>query len=150
MRRIWLAAAAAILATGATVPAAELSSGIVTHLEEDPYVYISSTRKSGELGTPAEIWFSWDGNQVIVGTSVESYRVKRIKAGRPGAKIAVQNAQGPSFRATGALDTSKAAQDQMIEMFATKYGDRFKESWQQKFREGFAQGTRVVVRYTPE
>ena len=49
-----------------------------------------------------------------------------------------------------ALETSKAAQDQMIETFAKKYGDRFKDSWQQKFRDGFDQGTRVVVRYTPE
>lgn len=141
---------AVLLTTALTAAAADLPAEIVSHLEKDPYVYISSTRKSGELGKPAEIWFSWDGKDVIVGTSVESYRVKRIKAGRPAAKIAVENAEGPSFKATGALENSKAAQDKMIETFAEKYGSRFKDNWQQKFVDGFAAGTRVVVRYTPE
>lgn len=150
MRRFTLAAVAAFLSVSLVVGAAELSAEITSHLEKDPYVYISSMRKSGEFGTPAEIWFSWDGKTVLVGTSVKSYRVKRIKAGRPSARIAVENAEGPSFDATGALVDGKEAQEAMIAAFAKKYGESFTDKWQAKFREGFASGTRILVRYTPK
>jgi len=150
MRRLTLAAVAAFLSFSLVAVAGELSAEITSRLEKDPYVYISSMRKSGEFGTPAEIWYSWDGKTVVVGTSVESYRVKRIKAGRTAAKIAVGNPEGPSFQATGALVADAAAQEAMIAAFAKKYGDSFTEKWQAKFREGFASGTRTLVRYTPK
>ena len=80
---------------------------------------------------------------------MKSYRVRRIQAGRPAARIWVENTDGPWFAAKGALVDDRAAQDRMIEPFSKKYGDSFKSSWKAKFREGFASGTRVLVRYTP-
>ena len=70
------AIAVGLLASVAT--ADELPTEIVEHLRTDPYVYVSSTRKSGQLGAAAEIWFDWDGKAVLVGTSIDSYRVRRI------------------------------------------------------------------------
>ncbi len=151
MRRFIVLATAVLLtaAAAAAAIAAGLPAEITAHLEKDSYVYIASTRKSGDLGGAAEIWFSWDGKTVLVGTSVKSFRVRRIQAGRTAARIWVENTDGSWFDAEGALVAGKVAQDQMIAAFASKYGDAFKESWQAKFREGFEQGTRVLVRYTP-
>ena len=139
--------AVSMLVTGAR--ASDLPSHILGHLEKDEYVYIASTRKSGELGTAAEIWFWWDGSDVFVGTNVGSYRVRRIKAGRPAARIWVKDTDGPWFAATGALVDGRDAQDRMIETYSEKYGDSFTKSWKAKFRAGFDAGTTVVVRYTP-
>lgn len=153
MRRFAIAifvAAVMAASAGAARAASDLPEDIVGHLEKDPYVYISSTRKSGDLGSAAEIWFSWDGETVLVGTSVKSYRVKRIRAGRTAARIWVENAEGPWFGATGELVEGKGAQKKMLEDFATKYGDSFTDGWQAKFEEGFAAGTRILVRYTPD
>jgi hypothetical protein len=150
MRRILcsivlLVAAAAPAQAGTALPA-----DIVSRLESDPFVYISSTRKSGELGTPAEIWFAWDGSTLVVGTPPTSYRVRRIRAGRPQARIWVTGAgKGPWFDATGAVDDAPAAQESMIAAFRKKYGERFAGKWEENFRTGFKNGTRVLVRYTP-
>jgi len=149
MRGFFCAAAAVLVGLAVTATAAELPADIVEHLERDPYVYISSTRKSGDLGAASEIWFSWDGEAVLVGTGVKSYRVRRIRAGRTAARIWLGGTDGPWFGATGSLLEGKAAEDAMLDAFGEKYGDTFKESWKAKFREGFEKGTRVVVRYTP-
>lgn len=149
MRRVLPTTAAALALLVSMAVAADLPADITGHLEKDPYVYIASTRKSGDLGAAAEIWFDWNGKTVLVGTSVDSYRVKRIQAGRTAARIWVENNEGPWFGATGELVKDEAAQNAMIAAFAKKYGAAFEGKWQAKFREGFAQGTRVLVRYTP-
>lgn len=128
--------------------AAALSPALDRALRESKYVYVSSERKSGALGTPAEIWFSYDGRAVYVGTRPGSWRVRRIKAGRPKARIAVGAEDGPSFEAKGEIVRDVAAEQRLMAEFARKYPDawaRFADG----FREGFKTGERVLVRYTP-
>jgi hypothetical protein len=128
---------------------AELAKDLTQGLETAKYVYISSTRKDGALSTPAEIWFLWHDGAVYVGTRPTSWRVKRIKAGRPEAKIAVGSATGPSFMATGSLVTDPKIQALMLEAYAQKYPD----GWPQHadgFRSGFKDGSRVIVKYLPK
>jgi hypothetical protein len=74
--------------------------------------------------------------------------VKRIKAGRPQAKIWVGKADGPSFVATGALVDAAPIEGVLFETFAKKYGEHWK-SYEERFRSGFKDGSRVLVRYTP-
>ena len=138
----------ALLLTPLAAPA-ELAKDLSQGLETAKYVYISSTRKDGALGAPAEIWFLWHDGAVYVGTRPSSWRVKRIKAGRPEAKIAVGSANGPSFTATGSLVTDPRIQALMLESYAKKYPD----GWAQHadgFRSGFKDGSRVVVKYVPK
>ncbi|MDG2306233.1 MAG: hypothetical protein P8R42_16595 [Candidatus Binatia bacterium] len=149
MRRLTVTAFALFLLLATFATAADLPTEIVQHLEKDPYVYISSTRKSGDLSAAAEIWFAWDGTDLVVGTNVKSYRVRRIQAGRAAARIWVENSDGPWFGATGAVVNDEKAQDALVAAFAKKYGEKFTESWQAKFRKGFGEGTTVVVRYVP-
>jgi hypothetical protein len=132
----------------ATIASAASSPEITKALDSATYVYVQSERKSGEMSKPAEIWFFVDEGVVYVGTRPTSYRVKRIKAGRTKARIAVGSADGPSFDATGAIVNDKALQEKMMAAYAKKYPEgwaKFAES----FRKGFETGDRVLVAYTP-
>lgn len=147
MRRF--APLAVLVAALVTTAAAALSPDVDRALRDAKYVYVQSERKSGQLGKPAEIWFYYDGKAVYVGTPPTSWRVRRIKAGRKKAHIAVGKADGPAFDATGEVVHDAAAEQKMMEEYARKYP----EGWARfadKFREGFKSGERVLVRYTPK
>jgi hypothetical protein len=148
MRRF--ASLTVLLATLATTAAAALSPDVDRALHDAKYVYVQSERKSGQLGKAAEIWFYYDGKAVYVGTPPTSWRVRRIKAGRRKAHIAVGKADGPAFDATGEVVKDPATEQQkMMDEYARKYP----EGWARfadKFREGFKSGERVLVRYTPK
>jgi hypothetical protein len=139
-----------------------LSKDLAAELAAAKYVYIASTRKDGALGKPSEIWFFSDGEAVYVGTSPKSWRVRRIKAGRPQAKIWIGKPDGashfnategdleglPSFAARGEIVNDAKMQEKMFEAYAKKY----KAGWSQHesgFRDGFKDGSRVMLKYTP-
>ena len=146
MRR--LAAVVVHLALIATAGAA-LSPDLDRVLGESKYVYVQSQRKAGELGKPAEIWFYYDGKAVYVGTPPTTWRVRRIKRGRPRARIAVGKADGPAFEARGEVVHDAAAEQRLMDEYARKYP----EGWSRfadKFRDGFKNGERVLVCYAPK
>lgn len=126
-----------------------LAPDIQKALESSPFVYISSTRKDGSLSQPAEIWFMYHDGAVYVGTRPNSWRVRRIKAGRPEAKIAVGKVDGPSFTATGSLPNEPAIQELLLKEYARKYPQGW-ETHEQSFRQGFKDGSRVLVKYVPK
>jgi hypothetical protein len=142
------AATALALALVSTATAA-LSPDVEKALREDKYVYIQSERKSGEFSKPAEIWFFYDDGAVWVGTPPTSFRVRRIKAGRKKARIAVGTANGPSFDATGEVVKDAAMEQRLMTEFARKYPQGW-DRFSQKFRDGFKNGERVLVRYRPK
>ena len=127
---------------------AELPKDVQQQLTTSKFVYISSTRKDGTLSTPAEIWFLWHDGAVYVGTRPTSWRVRRIQAGRPQAKIAVGKVDGPSFMATGSLVTDPAIEALLMKTYAEKYPDGW-STHADNFRQGFKDRSRVVVKYTP-
>lgn len=141
-----LAAVAVLLA--AVGAAAALSPELERALRESKYVYVQSERKSGALGKPAEIWFWYDGSALYVGTRPASWRVRRLRAGRTRARIAVGRADGPSFEATGSLVRDPKLEMRLMEEFARKYPEGWAR-YADGFREGFKTGERVLVRYTP-
>jgi len=127
---------------------AELPPDLTKLLGTSEFVYISSTRKDGTLSRPAEIWFMYHDGAVWVGTRPDSWRVKRIKWGRPQAKIWVGKQDGPAFTARGELVKDAAAEKVLLETFAKKYPQGWSK-WEKSFRDGFADGSRVLVKYTP-
>ena len=132
----------------ATQALAGLTAEQEKQLADATYVYVQSERKSGEWSRPAEIWFFADGGKVYVGTRPESWRVKRIKAGRAKARIAIGKMDGPAFQATGAVVHDPAAEEKMMAAYAKKYPDGWKK-FEANFRQGFKTGERVLVAYTP-
>lgn len=118
-------------------------------LANSRYVYISSQRKDGSFGAAAEIWFLFHEGAVWVGTTPQSWRAKRIAAGRPNAKIAIGKIDGPSFNAKGEIVKDPKVEELMFTTFANKYP----EGWprhESKFRSGFKDGSRILIKYTPE
>lgn len=137
----------ALIAPG--VAHAALSATQQRQLEQSQYVYIQSTRKDGSLSQPAEIWFMFHDGAVWVGTPPTSWRAKRIKAGRPRARIAIGKREAEPFFATGSISNDAKAQELMLKTYATKYPDGWSR-FEEKFRQGFKDGTRVLIKYTPE
>lgn len=117
-------------------------------LAEAKYVYVSSTRKDGTLSKPAEIWFAVLDGAVYVGSPPTTWRAKRIRWGRPQAKIAIGSPNGPSFRATGAIVKDEALYGKFCDQLAAKYAGAW-ERHEKSFREGLVSGQRVLIRYTP-
>lgn len=128
---------------------AELSPELKKALESAKYVYISSQRKDGSWSRPAEIWFLYHNGAVYVGTRPESWRAKRIRWNRPRAKIAVGKPDGPTFYAKGAIVDEPGTVETMLKVFATKYSNGWSRH-EESFRNGFRDGRRVLIRYTPE
>ena len=125
-----------------------LDPALEAKLASSPYVYVSSLRKDGAFSKPAEIWFLWHDGAVWVGTPPTTWRVKRIKAKRPMARIAVGSVDGPTFFARGAVVNDAKVADLMFATYAKKYPDRW-PGYAEKFQTGMKDGSRVLVRYTP-
>ena len=125
-----------------------LSADMRQALDSSKYVYIQSERQSGVFGAKAEIWFFQHDGAVWVGTPVSTHRVKRIQAGRTAAKIWIGSRDGPAFDATGSLVQDEAVNELMYKTFAQKYADGW-STYEDRFRSGFADGSRTLVRYDP-
>ena len=134
--------------TPVTMAAGALSTDMQQALDTSKYVYIQSERKSGDFGSKAEIWFFHHDGAVWVGTPVSTHRVKRIQAGRTKAKIWIGSKDGTSFDATGSLVKDDAVNEIMYKTFAKKYADGW-STYEDRFRKGFADGSRTLVRYDP-
>ncbi|HEV8712161.1 MAG TPA: hypothetical protein VGX03_04950 [Candidatus Binatia bacterium] len=146
----WFFAFAVILVATPVVPAqsAPLSPELQKALDSSKYVYIQSTRKDGKLSKPAEIWFMPYNDAVWVATPPSTHRVKRIKAGQTTAKVAIGKADGPSFNAKGSIVKDPEVNKVLFETFAKKYANEWK-SHEQNFRDGLANGSRVLIKYEP-
>ncbi len=138
-----------LLLCSASARAGDVSAEIKSALASSKYVYISSTRKDGKLSKPAEIWFLYHNGAVYVGTPPTTWRARRIKAGRTQAKIAVGKPDGPSFTASGAIVNEPDIYPVMFETYAKKYPDGWSK-FEEKFRTGFKDGSRVLIKYTPK
>lgn len=144
-----LAAVAILALPVVSVPkAAALNSEIEGALRTSTYVYIASKRKDGSFGKPSEIWFMYQDGAVWVASPTTTWRARRIKANRAKARIAVGKPDGPTFKAKGSIVKDTAVYDEMYRTFAKKYPDGWPK-YEQQFRKGLADGTRVLIKYAP-
>jgi hypothetical protein len=147
--RIVVASALLLSAVVAATAAADLSPAIKADLADSKYIYVATTRKSGALGKPAEIWFLYHNGAVYVASPPTTWRVRRIKAGRTQAKIAVGKPDGPAFMATGAVVNEPDVYRVLFATYAKKYGGDWTK-YEDKFRTGLKDGSRVLIKYTPK
>jgi hypothetical protein len=151
MRRYTWMFAAVLLFVGSFTQFAHsgsLSPELQKALESSKYVYVQSTRQNGELSKAAEIWFMVHNGAVWVVSPVTTHRVKRIQAGKTGAKVAIGKPDGPSFTAKSSLVKDAEVNKALFEAFAKKYGEW--SSYEKQFKEGLANGSRTLVKYDPE
>src|SRR4051812_33838903 len=124
MRRYsWLLTLVVFLVGGHIAPAhgSSLSPELQKALESSKYIYLQSSRKNGELGKAAEIWFMLHNGAVWVCSPPTTHRVKRIKDGKTQAKIFVGKPDGPSFNAKGSLVKDPEVNKALFETYAKKY-----------------------------
>lgn len=150
--RWWVLTLAAILAstivTAVPAQSAALSPDQEKALDSSKYIYVQSTRKDGSPSKAAEIWFMYYKAAVWVASPVTTHRVKRIQAGKTTAKIAIGKPDGPSFNAKGSLVKDPEVNKVMFETYAKKYASDW-SSYEKKFRESLADGSRTLIKYEP-
>jgi hypothetical protein len=160
-RRAFLGgSAAALLAPLALARAAELEGA----LAKSGLVYVSPLLSDGRESTcHGEVWFGWVDGSVLVITGKERWKSRALGKGLDGARIWVGD-HGPwkkmlgrneAFREALHFDAraalvkgDPALVDRLLAIYAEKYPEEIGK-WRDKMRTGYADGSRVLVRYTP-
>lgn len=157
------AAAAAgwlLLPRGARADAFALSEPARAALASSRLVYVSPLRRDGNESTcHGEVWFAADGGDVLVVTSSERWKARAIRAGLERARLWAGDAgvwtrsegrfrSAPSFLARAAFESDPAARERALEALGQKYAAEWGQ-WGPRFRDGLADGTRVLIRYAP-
>jgi hypothetical protein len=127
-------------------------------LAKSPLVYVSPLRKDGSESTcHGEVWFVAEGRDVLVVTAADRWKARAIAAGLDRARLFVGDfgvwtrsggkwKSAPSFSAHAALERDASARARALEAFGKKYPAEW-DKWGPRFRDGLADGTRVLVRY---
>ncbi len=142
------------------VLAAAAVPGFLQAAKESPLIYISPLKSNGDLSAcQAEVWFVENGGDFYVVTAADAWRAQAITQGLHTTQIWVgdvgqwQSADGrykslPSIRAQGAQLNEKSEHARLLPVFGNKYVDEW-GTWGPRFKRGLADGSRVLLRYTP-
>ena len=140
-----------------------LSAELVKALEESEYAYISPLRSDGRESTcHGEVWYAWLDGAVVVNTAAKTWKSRSLKRGLDRARIWVGDhgtwkralgrnedfRKAPSFDAKAAFSRNAALLDRTLAVFDEKYPDEIGE-WRDRMRDGFFDGSRLLIRYTP-
>ena len=129
-------------------------------LEESPYVYVSPLHRDGkESRCHGEVWFMFDGGDVLLSTARSTWKARALGSGRDRARIWVGDfgqggsvgerfREGPSFLARAGEERDRAALDRLLAAFGKKYPDGWGR-WAERFEKGFTDGSRTLIRYAP-
>jgi hypothetical protein len=168
-RFLWLGLAAGAAAgiwprrllAGETSPA--LAAKLVGSLESSPYVYVSPLRGDGsESRCHGEVWFAWLDDAVLTTVASDRWKVKAVDRGLDHARLWVGDygtwkrmgmanddfRAGPSFRAKAEKLTDPALMERLLAVYGRKYPAEI-DKWRDRMRKGLADGSRVLIRYTP-
>jgi hypothetical protein len=160
-RRDFLRAAAALLlapAARAQAPALEQA------LETSPFVYVSPLRSDGsESRCHAEVWFGWMDGAVWIITGARGWKARALAAGLARARLWVGDLgrwkallssnddfrRAPSFVARASVVHDEARLERLLGIYQRKYPEE-SSKWLGRMRSGYADGSRVLIRYAPE
>jgi hypothetical protein len=158
-----LTGAGAWLLAPRILAARTLAPELVSALEKSPLVYVSPLRKDGsESRCHGEVWFAWERDSVVLVTGKEAWKARALARGLERARIWVADygrirwdeagklARAPHFSARARVDSDPTAFERVIPIYARKYPDEWASRWEARFKQGMADGSRVLIRYTPE
>jgi len=126
-------------------------------------VYVSPLRADGrESACHGEVWFGWLDGAVVVITGSERWKARALARGLDRARIWVGDhgtwkgliganeefRKAPAFEARAAIAKDAQLLDRLLATFERKYPEEIGR-WRDKMRKGFADGSRVLIRYTP-
>ncbi|NJN51551.1 MAG: hypothetical protein HC809_07000 [Gammaproteobacteria bacterium] len=160
-RRTWLATAASALAALAIAPRsarAETMSAARDALTTSDVVYLTPLKSNGEESAcKAEIWFVPDGDSIYLVTAATAWRARAIGQGLTRARVWVGEFgtwtdAKDAFRAAPMLETvgnavsDQDAQARVLDLMGEKYRASWL-MWGPRFRNGLADGSRVMLQY---
>jgi len=148
-----------LLLPTALARAAELEEALRT----SRFVYVSPLRSDGRESTcHGEVWFAWLDGAVVITTGRSSWKARALAGGLDRARIWVGDfgrwkqllsrsqdfRRGPSFEARAERVEGEALLDQLLASYDRKYPDEI-ATWRERMRRGYADGSRVLIRYQP-
>jgi hypothetical protein len=159
-RRGFLCGSLALLvAPAALARAAELEQALQT----SGLVYVSPLRSDGSESTcHGEVWFGWIDGAVVINTSKQTWKARALERGLDRARIWVGDhgrwkrllgrnqafRQAPSFEARAERLKDEATLERLLAIYDRKYPDEIGK-WRDRMRDGHADGSRILIRYTP-
>ena len=143
-----------------TVSTNVLSVSAKAALAQSPLVYISPLLKKGaESRCHGEVWFFVDEGDVVIFTSKKSWKARALSLGRNQARIWVGDfgpvgragdrfRKAPHFLAQAEVDSRPEAFERLMKSYGKRYSDEWAK-WGPRFRKGYKDGTRELIRYRP-
>jgi len=140
-----------------------LSPEVLRALSESPYVYVSPLRSDGgESRCHGEVWFAWIDGSVVLNTGADRWKARSLRRGLDRARIWVGDfgrwkgllgenedfRRGPSFEARAEFVDEVRVLDRLLAQYERKYPAEIGK-WSDRMRDGFADGSRVLIRYRP-
>ena len=148
-----------VLGSAVAVSALALFPISVRAAEQSPLIYLSPIKTDGELSAcQAEVWYLEDGGVNYVVTDATAWRAKAVEQGLTTARIWTGD-EGVWTRSNGAylnlpqhdasaeFETDAAEHARLLELFGAKYADEW-GTWGPRFKNGLADGTRVMLAYS--
>jgi hypothetical protein len=129
-------------------------------LVESDLVYITPLKTNGEESRcHAEVWFVHHDADLYVVTSANAWRADAVRRNLVKARLWVgefgewQNARerfrsAPGFDATATIEASPDVHARVLDTFGKKYTAEWLV-WGPRFKNGLADGSRVLLRYQP-
>ena len=108
------------------------------------------------------MWFGWIDGAVVINTSKETWKARALERGLDRARIWVGDhgrwkrlvgssqafRQAPSFEARAERLKDDATADRLLAIYERKYPAEIAK-WRDRMRSGYADGSRILIRYTP-
>jgi len=129
-------------------------------LERSPLVYVSPLKSDGnESSCHGEVWFFHDHGDVVLATGKDTWKARALGRDLDRARIWVGDygpvksagdkyRKAPAFLALASRDQDPEVFERLLAKFGQKYPDEW-DKWEPRFRKGYAEGSRVVIRYSP-
>ncbi len=133
-------------------------------LVRSPFVYISPLRSNGAESTcHAELWYAWLDDSVVVTVASDRWKAGALAQGLDRARIWVGDhgrwktwyggrneafRSAPSFLTRASRANEPGLLDRLLDVYEQKYPDEIAD-WREPMRSGNADGSRVLLRYTP-
>lgn len=129
-------------------------------LQESDLIYLTPLHAGGRESTcQAEVWFVADGGDAYVVTATDAWRARAVKQGLSRARAWVgdvgvwSDSDGayrrlPATEVEATLITDATTHERVLERFGDKYSLEW-VMWGPRFRNGLADGSRVMLRYRP-
>lgn len=133
-------------------------------LSKSPFAYISplkSDRKESQCH--AELWYAWIDDAVVVTVATDRWKATALRKGLDRARIWVGDhgiwntwygghnedfRAAPSFEARGERVRDTDLLERLLAIYEKKYPAEIAQ-WREPMRTGNADGSRIVIRYTP-